>query len=259
MKKQIACGLFALAAVFWAYAGDSAVLVDNGFSADGNYYIFGQYGKTDKTFQGWAELFTVDVAANAFVDGGVFQVKPSAATADKSGKEVYEALAGRSYYFTKKYNCSPAAPDQILYIRDEERKSGTDEIEFQDFIRAVSDDRAFYRVQLVPQISGSGQNVASSFFIMLEKHDENGTVLARQRIGSPSVVRRGVKGYKIERIVCDKTGSRLVFVIEKTTEDKTGINIRYMVEAAVLDDAFFRNAAPATGRTSEMAAASDAK
>ena len=30
----------------------------------GNYYIFGQYGKIDKKFQGWAEIYTVDVLKN---------------------------------------------------------------------------------------------------------------------------------------------------------------------------------------------------
>lgn len=243
MKKLMVCGMLGIFAAFASFAGDSAVLVDNGFSADGNYYIFGQYGKIDKKFQGWAEIYTVDVLKNDYVDNEVYRVKPSAVTFDKTGKEVYESLAGKNYLSIKKYNCAQNAPDQILYIREEEKKAGTDEIEFKDFISSVSDDQAYYKVVLVPTVSGEGINVKSSFYINLEKLDSKGAVLASQKIGNPGITRKGVKNYKIERIVCDKTGKKLVFIVEKTMEDKTGINIRYMIETARLNDDFFTNLA----------------
>lgn len=237
------CGMLGIFAAFASFAGDSAVLVDNGFSADGNYYIFGQYGKIDKKFQGWAEIYTVDVLKNDYVDNEVYRVKPSAVTFDKTGKEVYESLAGKNYLSIKKYNCAQNSPEQILYIREEEKKAGTDEIEFKDFISSVSDDQAYYKVVLVPTVSGEGINVKSSFYIDIEKLDSKGTVLASQKIGNPGITRKGVKNYKIERIVCDKTGKKLVFIVEKTMEDKTGINIRYMIETARLNDDFFTNLA----------------
>ena len=243
MKKLMVCGMLGIFAAFASFAGDSAVLVDNGFSADGNYYIFGQYGKIDKKFQGWAEIYTVDVLKNDYVDNEVYRVKPSAVTFDKTGKEVYESLAGKNYLLIKKYNCAQNSPEQILYIREEEKKAGTDEIEFKDFISSVSDDQAYYKVVLVPTVSGEGINVKSSFYINLEKLDSKGAVLASQRIGNPGITRKGVKNYKIERIVCDKTGKKLVFIVEKTMEDKTGINIRYMIETARLNDDFFTNLA----------------
>lgn len=243
MKKLVVCGVLGFFAAFASFAGDSAVLVDNGFSADGNYYIFGQYGKIDKKFQGWAEIYTVDVLKNDYVDNEVYKIKPSAVTFDKTGKEVYESLAGKNYLSLKKYNCAQNSPDQILYIREEEKKSGTDEIEFKDFISSVSSDQAFYKVQLVPSVFGEGANVKSSFYINLEKLDSKGNCLAWQKIGNPEISRKGVKNYKIERIACDKSGKNLVFIVEKTMEDKTGINIRYMVEAARLNDDFFTNLA----------------
>lgn len=243
MKKLMVCGMLGIFAAFASFAGDSAVLVDNGFSADGNYYIFGQYGKIDKKFQGWAEIYTVDVLKNDYVDNEVYRVKPSAVTFDKTGKEVYESLAGKNYLSIKKYNCAQNAPEQILYIREEEKKAGTDEIEFKDFISSVSDDQAYYKVVLVPTVSGEGINVKSSFYIDIEKLDSKGVVLASQKIGNPGITRKGVKNYKIERIVCDKTGKKLVFIVEKTMEDKTGINIRYMIETARLNDDFFTNLA----------------
>lgn len=243
MKKHLVGGLFIISAIFGAYAGDSAVLVDNGFSSDGNYYVFGQYGRTDKNFQAWAEIFTVDIEQNDYVENEFFRVKPSAATAKKTGKELYETLVQKSSKDTAKYNCKPCKPEQILYIREEEKKSGTDEIIFKDFTSSVSDDQAMYHVTLVPEITGSGVNVKSSFFINLEKKDSSGKVLATQQIGSPSIIRKGVKAYKIERIVCDESGRNLVFIIEKTMEDKTGINIRFMIEAVALNDDFAQNLA----------------
>lgn len=243
MKKLMVCGMLGIFAAFASFAGDSAVLVDNGFSADGNYYIFGQYGKIDKKFQGWAEIYTVDVLKNDYVDNEVYRVKPSAVTFDKTGKEVYESLAGKNYLSIKKYNCAQNSPEQILYIREEEKKAGTDEIEFKDFISSVSDDQAYYKVVLVPTVSGEGINVKSSFYIDIEKLDSKGALLASQKIGNPGITRKGVKNYKIERIVCDKTGKKLVFIVEKTMEDKTGINIRYMIETARLNDDFFTNLA----------------
>lgn len=237
------CGMLGIFAAFASFAGDSAVIVDNGFSADGNYYIFGQYGKIDKKFQGWAEIYTVDVLKNDYVDNEVYKVKPSAVTFNKTGKEVYESLAGKNYLSIKKYNCAQNSPEQILYICEEEKKAGTDEIEFKDFISSVSDDQAYYKVVLVPTVSGEGINVKSSFYIDIEKLDSKGAVLAGQKIGNPGITRKGVKNYKIERIVCDKTGKKLVFIVEKTMEDKTGINIRYMIETARLNDDFFTNLA----------------
>ena len=56
MKKSFVCSLFLIIGLSALSAGDVATFVDKGFSEDGKYYVFGQYGKTDKKFQGWAEL-----------------------------------------------------------------------------------------------------------------------------------------------------------------------------------------------------------
>ena len=69
---------------------------------------------------------------------------------------------------------------------------------------------------------------------MIEKQDADGNVIARQKVGSPEIKRKGITDYKIERIFCDNSERSLIFVIEKTLEDDTGISIRYMVEAAKL-------------------------
>ena len=126
-----------------------------------------------------------------------------------------------------------ADADHVLYILDDVNKTGTDEIVFKDFRGSENIERPdTYHIQLVPTINGSGKNVKSSFYIMLEKRDADGKVITSKKIGSPNIVRKGVKNYKIERIFCDKSEKNLIFVVEKMMEDDTGLSIRYMVEAA---------------------------
>ena len=85
-------------------------------------------------------------------------------------------------------------------------------------------------------VSGAGENARSSFYILMERLNENGSVVSRQKIGSPDVVRKGVTSYKIEKILCNKRGDGIVFIVAKTMENKTGVLIRYMAETAKLFD-----------------------
>ena len=235
MKKSFVCSLILIMGLSALFAGDVATFVDKGFSADGKYYVFGQYGKTDKKFQGWAEIYQVDIAKNDYVDSGVFKTKATAATASKNGKDLYEALESKNAGYLNSLNCKKANPDHVLYILDDVHKSGTDEIIFKDFRSAPVDNQISYRITLVPSISGKGKNAKSSFYIKLEKFDADGYVLSTQKIGSPDIVRHGVTNYKIERIFCDDSEQNLIFVIEKHFEDDAGLSVRYMVEAAKIN------------------------
>lgn len=232
MKKSLLVGLLFGFVAACACAGDVASFVDKGFTADGKYYVFGQYGVTDKNFQGWAELYQVDIEANDYVDSGIFKTKPTAVTAGKNGKDVYEALEAKSYHYYKDVKTKPADIDHVFYILDDVKKAGTDPIEFKDFRSADFENQNSYHVQLMPTITGSGKNVKSSFYIDVEKKDSEGNVVGKWKVGTPSIVRKGVNNYKIERIFCDASGTNIIFIIEKMIEDDTGISIRYMVEAA---------------------------
>ena len=231
MKKLFICSLVMMLGLSALSAGDVATFVDMGFSEDGKYYVFGQYGKTDKKFQGWAEIYQVDIAANDYTDNGVFKTKPSAVTADKHGSEVFEALQGKNFYYFKDLKCETANIDHVLYILDDVNKTGTDEIVFKDFRSADLDNADVYHIKLYPTVTGSGKNTRSSFYIMLEKRNAAGEIIMSRKVGTPSINRKGVTNYKIERIFCDKSEKNLIFVIEKMMEDDTGTSIRYMVEA----------------------------
>lgn len=231
MKKLFLCGLICTIALMLLPAGDVATFVDKGFTKDGKYYVFGQYGRTDKKYQGWAEIYQVDIVKNDYVDGGVFRTKPSAVTSEKTGIEVYESLEAKSYYYFKKLPTEPANADHVLYICDDADKTGKDKIVFKDF-RDSSDKAATYTVQLVSTVYNSGKNVKSSFYILVEKRDADGNVIATKKVGNPDIVRKGISGYKIERIMCDASEKNFIFVVEKTQQDDSGISVRYMVEAA---------------------------
>lgn len=232
MKKSVIYGLLLSIGITFLHAGDVAIFVDKGFTEDGKYYIFGQYGKTDKKFQGYAEIYQVDIAENDYVDAGLFKTKPSAVTADKNGFDVYNALEANSYSYYKNIKTTVANPDHVLYILDDINKSGTDKISFKDFRGSSIENQNEYEIKLIPTIKGSGKNCKSSFYIDVTVKDSNGNVLSSKKVGSPNINRKGVVGYKIEKIFCDKSEKNFIFVIEKIIEDETGISIRYMVEAA---------------------------
>ena len=53
--------------------------------------------------------------------------------------------------------------------------------------------------------------------------------------GSPDIKRRGISGYAIEKIICDKTATNFVIIVEKISEEENAApSVRYMVETFVL-------------------------
>lgn len=228
MKKLLISGIL-LAAGFSLFAGDAAAFVDLGISNDGRTYAFGEYGKTDKSFQGYAEIYTVDIEKNDFIAGEVFKTQASAATGSKSGKAVFDELYSKANWKLKKYDFKPAPVDNLLYLRDD-KKAGESEIVFKDFEGSTVEQSVFYHIKLVKTCEGSGENLRSSFFITLEKKNGDGEVISRNIVGSPDIKRKKVTDYRIDRIFSDKSGRNLVFVVEKTLSDVNGSSIRYMVE-----------------------------
>ena len=92
MKRLLISGILYSICMIMSFAGDVAVFKDIGFSKDGKTYVFAEFGITDRTFQGYGEIYTVDVERNAYVPNGVFITKPSPATAGKNGRNIYDEL-----------------------------------------------------------------------------------------------------------------------------------------------------------------------
>ena len=207
------------------FAGDVSVFKDIGFSKDGNTYIFGTYGKTDKKFIPYAEIYTVDVAQNAFLPGKVFKLKDT--SCNKTSKELYEELAAKKYSEIKQFECYEPLPEHVLYIMDDESKKSTDEIVFKSF----EESDYTYSVKL-HTVNYGGK---SSFYIDVKVFDNLGQQTMAFQAGNPQIKRANVTNYRIVKISTSKDRKSIVFVVEKTVEDETGVSIRYMVETKKLD------------------------
>lgn len=216
-------------------AGDVATFVDEGFSQDGKTYVFAQYGSLDKVWQGFAEIYTVDIVQNDYVDEGCFETSASSRTAGKTGLSVYEDLFKKNSNYLNALLLKPVNIEHILYIKNDS-KEPLDEIIFQDFEGSTEKKPTTYHITLVPWYSGKTASSVSSFFISVEKRDKNGNLLEKQVAGNPDIKRTGVIGYSIEKIMRSPDGKSLIFVVEKTLETTNGTSIRYMVETLVVKE-----------------------
>ena len=233
MKRTCAfifSALILAAASSAVYAGDSAAFEDMGFSADGKTYVFGQYGKTDKKFQAWAESFTVDVAGNVFVKNEVYKTEPSKKTAEISGKRAFDDLRQKTQWKFAGYSLKPNTASNLIYLRENEKKNAEEEITFQCFDESTEEKAVFYSIRLIPEFEGSGKNVKSKFYLLVKKTSSDGTVLGTWKVGTPELKRKGISSYTVDKIFMSDDLKSLVIVVQKTLEDDTGTSIRYMVE-----------------------------
>jgi len=229
-KTIIAVIIIRLTCVSALWGGDTAVFVDLGFSPDGRTYMFGQYGVQSSSLRPWAELFVVDMNTNNFVPNGrVTYTQNSPINAGQDGSGIfYQQLANNSD-LTNRYNINFQNQGQPLYISRNENPSPRGEtIDFRDFISGNS-----FKAQLVPAITGSGQNTSSRFHINLEVSAPDGRT-KNYTVGTPQFARQRITQYNIKRVIVDSSGSSVIFVIEMRRIAENGHDIRYMVEAVRL-------------------------
>lgn len=206
------------------YAGDIANFVNLGFSNDGSYFAFGEHGLTDEKYQGYAEIFCVDVMENKFVPSGSFKTSPTVETAEKDSKNIFLSLLDRASLTLSKWNINQKNTGRPIYVlTDESLKEKT--LLFRDF----ETDDEYTVVMHKEQKSG----MESSFYISVEIIKPNGSKVIKET-GQRGKTRAGVKDYVIKKIIIDKTNTSLVFVIEKHIYNKLGDSIRYMVETVKL-------------------------
>ena len=229
-KSILTLFLLLITCVFSLWAGDSAVFVDLGFSPDGRTYMFGQYGVLAPSLRPWADIFVVDMASNRFVPNGRLsftQNDPIKAGQDGSGI-LYQLLAN-NMNIANRYSINFQNQGLPLYIsRDENPPLRGETIDFRDFVSGRS-----FKAQLVPTVTGQGQNTRSQFHINLEVRNSNGQI-RHYTVGTPNFIRQGIISYNMKRAIVDSTGNSLIFVIEMRRIADNGHDIRYMVEAVRL-------------------------
>jgi Predicted secreted protein len=205
------------------HAGDVSSFVNLGFSPDGSRFVFGQYGSTDQDYRAYAEIFCVDVAKNSFIPGGRFTSGPAPETAAKDSRGVFAALQNSSAPFLAKLGIDSSSQGRALYVQAEDEPK-LKNIAFRDFETGSS-----YAVTVNTLSEGSGAEVRTAFYLVVEQTSADGKV-CRRTVGLPSLMRAGVRGYLVRRIITDASGRSLVFVVEKEIADQNGSSVRFMVE-----------------------------
>jgi len=207
-----------------AYAGDKAEFANLGFSPDGNYFLFGQYGFIPEKSTSYADLFMVDVKNNKFVPAGVFsgEYKGSLEPGQSPNGGLFSLLE-TAIPARKKYNIDYLKKGRPLYIRISDTEEAIGALDFRDF-----ETGARYSMELIQNVKSDdeGNAIESSFHIEM-KYTGSGGLEVPFAIGHPDFLRKGIREYRIERILTDPQNKSIIIILSKIDNN---LNVRYMVE-----------------------------
>ncbi|GMO28256.1 MAG: DUF2259 domain-containing protein [Termitinemataceae bacterium] len=223
--------VFLFVAIIDLWAGDVASFSDLGFSDNGKIYMFGQYGVDENTLNPWADLFIIDVVSNDFVENGRFSYKHNEKIdPGQDGQGALIRLLSKNSANLKKFQPTFMKQGIPLFVSLKNGHNPNGEIvDFRDF-----DYGLFYTATLVPATFGSGKNIKSSFYILLDIIGRNGSKHTF-RIGNPNIKREDVTSYTIKKVMINEERTSMIFVVEMTVGKGSSQNIRYMVEALRLN------------------------
>jgi len=223
-KRLFLIGMLSALAAAAVWAGDVAQFVNLGFSDDSRYFMFSQFGVQEKSSAPYAELYVVDVPANAFTSQGIRKVTyTKSIEPGNSGQGALFNLIEDALGLKKQFRIDHLLTGRLLYLLVDGGKA-TDTIEFRDFLASNT-----YTVNLMQNVTQKGTEVSSTFHIALSIKGKGDSTRSLD-IGSPNLSRSGVKSYHVKMIVLAPDGKSLIFVIQKEEQDTRGVNIRYMVE-----------------------------
>jgi predicted secreted protein len=206
------------------FAGDVATFVNLGFSEDSRIFVFGQYGIDENGTRPYAEIYTVDVQANEFVDDGVLKRRfEDEVTPGQDGRGGLFNLLHRYAPLKERYEIDHLATGRIVYLLID-GKEPKKRLEFRDFYKGDE-----YVLTLVQQSFGEGEELRASFHINLAVTSKGGETRT-YTLGLPDYKRKGVESYRINRVLFSPDEKGLVCVVEKHMRTPEGVSIRYMVE-----------------------------
>lgn len=211
-----------------ALASDVAQFTNLGFSPDSRVFMFAQYGITSDSSHPYADIFTVDVPANAFIAAGLESEEYAMAiSAGQDGRGALFSLLPELRPVIERYGISHLRQGRLvyLYVNGEEEPR---EIAFRDF---DSGDR--YTISMTQSARGSGMSGSAAFHLDVVAQYADGT-LVEERVGRPGFFRDGVNRYRIAQVIASPDGRSLVAVVERITDTGSGQRIRYMVETVRL-------------------------
>ncbi len=209
-------------------ANDIAWFQNLGFSANGNYFMFGQYGISEENSKPYAESYIIDVGANKFIPGGAaLSSHAGAALPGENGLGALFNLLHQQAGHIREYDIDHLLTGRLIYllVNGNEPKS---EINFRDFNTENS-----YTIRLIQNFRGTADASEAAFHIVLTQQTSDGNERS-YTIGLPDFFRKNVSRYAIKQVLLSPDERSVIIVIEKISDSSTGIQLRYMVETAQL-------------------------
>ena len=203
-------------------AGDKAQFLSLGFSPDGKYFAFSQYGIQDGSGFPYADIYIVNVEKNTYVAGGVYKNKfDSIVDPRTEGLHVLLELRIQADSLFRLLQIESQKQGITLY-QNKMRESIN--------ISWTNNKDKLYKASL-EQISKTYNEIGvqSAFHLILEQ--SNSTILT---IGDKQRFRPYVRRYDIDRVITNHEQTSYVFVIQMTRMGFEGPDIRYMVETVRL-------------------------
>ncbi len=213
-----------LLAASMIHASDVANFTNLGFSADGKYFLFGQYGVTKGDADPYGDLYLINVPSNSFVLDGVFQYRSERSI--ESGADGLGALFtayADAATIVRRYNIDHINTGRLIYLLVD-RENPSSQIDFRDF---ETGDR------YIAILNQKSNDDGSAFLIEFTRELPSG-VERQYRVGLPNYYRQNVLYYRIGRIIISENEDSLVFVIERDESIGGETGIRYMVETLSL-------------------------
>lgn len=197
-------------------AGDSSTFISVGWSLDYNYYAFAQYGEEDGSGFPYAELYVVDVAGNAFVNGGMWKESwTDLESSSVRGIHVYSALLLQADSLLQKFGIHPDI--QVDQIKP---KNNNFEIKW------LSQSKKEFSLQLLQKTNDKNllSSASAAFNLKLSTREKTKT------IGNIKRFRKSVLNYEIDHVLASPQGHSLIVVVRMIQTGYEGPSIRYMVE-----------------------------
>lgn len=232
MKSSLISFLFLL--MLSLHAGDLASFQNLGFSPDGRYFQFGQFGLGQANQIPYARIDTVDVPSNSFVRGGRFQLNAPGASLGDDGRKALIALLDQAQPLRRRLRIDPLLTGRPIYFRVNGETGEAKDLRFIDY-----QTNLHYHLRLEQTVQGQGQQAKSRFHINVTVQTENGQLVRQFQMGTPRFERQGIKDYRINQVILSPTERQIVVVVERDewagrVNNNDDWNIRYMVETAQL-------------------------
>lgn len=213
--------LFLILMSLSAFAGDPATFVSLGWSPDGTYYAFAQYGEQDGSGFPYADMFIVDVAKNNFVSGGV--IKQLWKEVDSNARGIHVLLQSHvdadSLFNAYEIQASRQAQSVVPRIEGEREKV------------SWNDGKMSITMQQTARGNPAMFESEAAFQLVLKQSDKDSLI-----IGNIDRYRQYVMRYDIDRVLLADNQKSLVVLIRMTKIGFEGPDVRYMVETARLPE-----------------------